>query len=239
MIDIHSHIIPNLDDGARSWDETVRMCVMAVEDGIRTIVATPHAYNGVYDVSCDQVNVSLGELKNRLRERNIPLEVFGGAEIHSRPDLSTILLKEPALTFNQNGNTFLLEFPHSVIPPHSDRLIYDLRLKNLTPVIAHPERNLHIQRDTSQLKRLVDAGAYCQITAMSLTGGFGERARACALSLLDLGYVHFVASDCHNANGRPPVLSGARQVISELQGAERAKSIFEEMPKKMIHGELN
>lgn len=238
MIDIHSHIIPGVDDGADSWEEAVAMCRLAWEDGIQVIAATPHALNGLYLSDGNFVAEQIAILKERIKKENIELEIFQGAEVYSSPDLPFILAEEPALTFNSRGRYFLLEFPHSVIPPHSEELIFQLGLRNLIPIIVHPERNLHVQGNISLLENLLRRGAFCQVTAMSFTGGFGPRARECAYQLLKRGLVHAVASDAHNQTGRPPILSKARQLIAECVGAEKAQELFELFPQKILNGAM-
>ena len=238
MIDIHSHIIPGVDDGAESWEEAVEMCRLAWTDGIKVVVATPHALNGVYLSDKDFIAGQIKELKNRISQENIGLEILQGAEVYSSPDLPLILTEEPSFTFSSNGRYFLLEFPHSVIPPYSEQLIFQLCLRNLVPIIVHPERNLHVQGNTSILERLLAQGAFCQVTAMSVTGGFGRRAQECAHSLLKKRLVHAVASDAHNMKRRQPILSKARRVIEELMGHDTAQQLFEVFPKKVLSGEI-
>ena len=238
MIDIHSHIIPNIDDGSESWDETLDMCRMAWSDGIKTIAATPHAYNGVYGHEGQDIREEMTVLKSRLKEEGIGLDVVPGAEVHSRPDLPLLLEKNKALTLNANGHYFLLEFPHNSLPPNVKQLIFELNLKQFIPVIAHPERNKMIQEDISILEGYLDQGAYCQVTAMSITGKFGDKAHACAMKLMERDWIHAVASDTHSMKGRPPLLSEAYSKVKELKGIEKAKELFETNPRKFLNGEL-
>ena len=238
MIDIHSHIIPNVDDGARSWQEALAMCRMAWKDGIQGMVATPHALNGVYLTDGNVIAEQIVLLKEKLREENIGLEIYQGAEVYCSPDLPLILTQDPSLTFNSSGRYFLLEFPHSIIPPHSEELLFQLGLRNFIPIIVHPERNLHVQSNVGLLEKLVNAGAFCQVTAMSFTGGFGTRVRDTAFQLLKKGLVHAVASDAHNPTGRPPIMSKARQVVSECLDEGKARELFEGFPRKILKGEV-
>ena len=238
MIDIHSHIIPEIDDGATSLEEALSMCRMAWEDGTKAIVATPHTLNGIYQPEGTQVADQITALQDQLREEDIGLEIFQGAEVYSCPDLPLILKEEPTLTLNGQGKYFLLEFPHSIIPPQADQLIFQLKIRNFTPIIVHPERNMYVQSNIELLARLVEYGAFSQATAMSFTGGFGSRARECAYELLRRGLVHVIASDAHNASGRPPILSRAYQLILECAGAQKARDLFETFPRKILSGEV-
>lgn len=238
MIDLHSHIIPAIDDGADSWEEAISMCRMAAEDGTQIIAATPHVFNGVYDLDSATITRQCAELRNRLRAERILLEVIQGAEVHSCVALPDLLSAEPALTLNGSGRYFLLEFPHSVLPPNVEQLIFELALKEFVPIIVHPERNLCVQDDTTLIEKLVAQGALCQVTAMSLTGRFGKRAEACVYKLLRSGCVHLVASDAHGTSKRPPVLSEARQKMLEWAGAARTRELFETFPKRILDGDL-
>lgn len=236
MIDLHSHIIPGIDDGACSWEEAVTMCRMAWEDGTKVLAATPHALNGVYHTEGSVVSGHITLLKEKLEAEGIGLDIVQGAEVYSIPELPLILCEEPMLTLASHGRYFLLEFPHTAIPPNADRLIFELQIRHFIPIIVHPERNLYFQQDPDSLERFLGQGAYCQVTAMSFTGGFGERPRQCAYDLLKRDMVHAVASDAHNMRGRPPVLSGARKAVREYAGEEKARELFETFPKKVLNG---
>ncbi len=238
MIDLHSHILPDLDDGASSWEEAVQMCSAAFQDGTRTMVATPHVFNGIYSPKSEQIEEKISELKNRLFLEGIDLEIVQGAEVHVRPDLPLLMSEDPILTFNGKGRYFLLEFPHSVIPPNADQFIFKLMTQNLIPVIAHPERNLSVQSRPEILEPLVKQGALTQVTAMSFTGGFGPQTRDVACELLRRNLVHVVASDAHNSRGRPPLLSDARKRIIDLVGFEKSRELFEVFPRKILEGAL-
>ena len=238
MIDLHSHVIPGIDDGAKSWEEAIAMCRMAQADGTELLVATPHMFNGLYQPSTSSVTKNIDLLKKRLRSERIGLEVMQGAEVHACPDLPLLLKEEPKLTLNGKSRYFLLEFPHSVIPPGADQFVFQLVIKNLIPIVAHPERNLYVQRNVKLLEHLLQHGAICQVTAMSFTGGFGPRARECAYELLRRNLVHVVASDAHNITGRPPHLSEARKAVQECVGSKRARELFETHPRKILNGEI-
>lgn len=233
MIDIHSHIIPGVDDGAASWEEAVWMCRMAKQDGINMMVATPHVFNGTHSNGHD-FKSALNQLRRRLDEEEIELEILLGAEVHCRPDLPDLLEQDITLTLNGNGRYFLLEFPHSIVPPNSDQLIFQLITKNLIPIIVHPERNTYLQGHLNLLSDFIQQGALCQITAMSLTGGFGSKAMECARELLNRNWVHIIASDAHNKRVRQPLLSKAREDVAKNFGAAKAQEFFETTPRKVL-----
>lgn len=238
MIDLHSHIIPAIDDGAQSWEEAISMCRMAWEDGIQIIAATPHVFNGVYQPDIANIVDQCAQLQNRLRSEKISIQIIPGAEVHSCINLPELLRAQPTLTMNGKGRYFLLEFPHTTLPPNAEQFIFELMLHDYVPIIAHPERNARIQDDASLLEKLVSRGALCQVTAMSLTGNFGKRAKECVYKLLRSGCVHLVASDAHGTVTRPPILSKARQQMLECVGADKTRELFEVFPKKILEGEL-
>jgi len=234
VIDIHSHIIPGVDDGAASWEEAVRMCRMAEQDGINVLVATPHVFNGMASTNGHHFEDALYQLKRKLDEEEIELEILLGAEVHCRPDLPNLLEQEISLTLNGNGRYFLLEFPHSIVPPNSDQLIFQLITKNLIPIIVHPERNMYLQSHLNLLADFIKQGALCQITAMSLTGGFGLKAMECARELLKRNLVHIIASDAHNEVARQPLLSKVREDVRKNFGFAKAHEFFETTPRKVL-----
>ena len=233
MIDIHSHIIPGVDDGAATCEEAVRMCRMAKQDGIDVLVATPHMFNGMKS-NGHRFKEALFQLKKKLVEAEIELEILLGAEVHCRPDLPDLLEQECSLTLNGNGHYFLLEFPHSIVPPNSNQLIFQLITKNLIPIIVHPERNTYLQSHLDLLANFVKQGALCQITAMSVTGDFGLKAEECAHKLLKRNLVHMIASDAHNEVTRQPLLSKARESIRKNFGFAKAQEFFETTPRKVL-----
>ena len=235
MIDLHSHIIPGVDDGARSLEEAIALCRAAWNDGTKVMVATPHVFNGVYEQKRSDIQDRFRELKEQLLSDGIALEILQGAEVYSRPDLPEVLERDPSLTLNGGSRYFLLEFPHQVIPPRADELIFRLVAKNFIPVIVHPERNFHIQDSSKLLEKFIRLGALCQVTAMSVTGGFGKRARECAHELLTEDLVHVIASDAHNIKSLPPLLSEARRYISKWLGINKAQELFETFPEKILN----
>ena len=237
MIDIHCHILPKIDDGARDLQETLEMCRMAVADGITTIVATPHQQNGVYNNTSESILGQIETLKIALKEANISLEILPGADVYI--DVNTVgkILQGKIMTINDTKRYFLLEFPAHTVPPNIEKIIDDLLLNNIIPVLTHPERILEIQENPLYVYELVSSGVLSQITAMSLTGGFGRRAKRCAKLLLQHNLVHVIASDAHSIDFRPPILSKAVRVASRLVGEERAIAMVTTIPQQIIRGE--
>lgn len=235
MIDIHCHILPGLDDGARDMEEAVAMCRVAQADGIRTIVATPHCRNGVYKNSEQTILSVLGQLEEHLKTAGVALDLRSGADIHIHPETISFLRKNPRLLLG--GRYFLLELPAQSIPPFTRDFIFEAFLAGFIPIITHPERNTILQGHFKVLEEWVKAGALVQITAMSLTGAFGSQVKECAFEMVRMGMVHLVATDAHSPRRRPPVLSKAREVLENLMGPEQAQALVKDIPEKILKGE--
>jgi len=235
MIDLHCHILPGLDDGARTMDEAVSMARIAAADGIHALVATAHITPGVYDNSPDGIVSAAAAFEARLKEEGIPLRIIPGADVRMTPEL--LEGEGRFLRINRDTPYFLFEFPHDLIPPGSDRLVGELIGRGVIPVITHPERNREFQRRPGGLKPFIRQGCRVQITAMSLTGGFGTRALQLCEAYLKEGWVDVIATDAHDTVKRPPILSLAARRAEELSGAEAARRMVRDTPSKIVKGE--
>lgn len=236
MIDLHTHILPGVDDGVRSEDDAVEFAAVAARDGIRTIVATPHCREGFYlnDRAC--VLEGVGRLRERLDREGIPVELRPGAEVHIAPDLVAKLRDGRAPSLGDNGKTLLLELSTSQYPLDLDGLIFELRLAGFQVLLAHPERIRYFQDDIRRYESAVRVGAFGQITTGSILGVFGERAESFSRELLARRLVHVIASDAHNVRGRPPVLSGAVAAAAEIVGESYARRMTTEFPEALLAG---
>lgn len=235
MIDLHTHILPGLDDGAQNLDESVKMCRIAQLDGIHTLVLSPHYRKGIFHNDQNNILPAINVLKEALYKEQIPLKLLPGVDIHLHPDLITYLNNNPRLILG--GCYVLLELPRQSIPLSLLNFLFRMRLSGYTSIITHPEQNSMIQGNPEILKELVNGGSLIQVTAMSLTGEFGEGAFESAKRLVKSGLVHSVSSDAHSTRRRPPILSRAKKVLEEIIGSERAHVIMDENPEKILHGE--
>ncbi|MBW1913247.1 MAG: tyrosine protein phosphatase [Deltaproteobacteria bacterium] len=202
MIDIHAHILPEIDDGASSLDQSLKMAGIAVEDGISTIVTTPHCLNGLYTNWRPDIISACAEFSRALEKRNIPLNILPGSEARLCPEIMDELEKGRLMTMNDAGKYLSLELPDQFIPQSVVGFINRLRDRGITPIITHPERNPVIQQHVELLYDLISAGGLSQITAGSLTGDFGGRAFRCCQQIVEQDMLHFVASDAHSAGSR-------------------------------------
>lgn len=242
MIDIHAHILPGLDDGAKTWEQSLQMARMAVEDGIKMMVATPHLFKS-RTIDMKQVNPKerilrhVDELRRKLLEEEIPLEIIPGCDFPISFESLQLLDSGQALTINDANRYLLLELPDTSLPPAIQEVCFHLQSRGITPIITHPERHLIIQEAPSKLKRLIDLGCLTQMTGNSLTGWFGRRVKKISRQLVKLGYVHLLATDAHDLKRRPPLLKQALIELSRLVGENRALAMVSDIPAKIIRGE--
>ena len=232
MVDIHCHILPELDDGARSLEEAVQMAEMAIEDGITHVVATPHA-NSEYIFDSNLVRERRNELQSRLGNR---LTIGTGCDFHlSLENLERIRSHPNKYSINQK-RYLLVEFADFAIPPAAEEALHGLQLLGLSPIITHPERNQLIRSQPQRLWRWLKQGCYVQVTAQSLLGNWGETARKQVEDWLDRNAVHFFASDAHNTTHRPLQLSKAYTLVAQRWGESLAQSLFRENPLAAFEG---
>ncbi|MBN1256642.1 MAG: capsular biosynthesis protein [Planctomycetes bacterium] len=207
MIDLHCHILPGLDDGAKTLEDAVKMARLAAQDGIKTIVATPHSFDGTFEVSLEARDAALQELQAVLDQEEIPIQLLPGSDCHISEHLLTALQESPGYTLNLAGKAFLVEWPQEVIPSGFKDFLFEAQLADLLPILTHPERHAEIQHKPELIGNLVARGLKIQVTAASLTGLFGHQARETAEFLLDQGWVDVLATDAHNPEIRTPTLS--------------------------------
>ena len=236
MIDIHAHILPAIDDGPETLSESLQMVRVAVEDGIHTIIATPHCLNGVYFNRRQDILSACAEFNRALREHQISLTVLPGSEARLGPEVMGEIENSHLMTLNDTGRYISLELPDQFIPQATASFVNLLKDRNITPVMSHPERNLAVQRNLSLLGDLVSAGALCQVTAGSLIGDFGQNIAKCCRKIIELNIAHFIASDAHSPAARPPILSKASEKLASLIGKTRAHQIMSEHPQALIEG---
>lgn len=233
MIDIHCHILPEVDDGPKSWEAAVEMCRLAAADGISHVVATPHA-NNRYIYERDY----LAELLGELRERVGPAPQFSlGCDFHlSFENLERVLEQPHTYTIGET-NYLLVELSNYSIPTQLADCFRRLGDRGLTPILTHPERNPILQQTPQRVLEYADQGCLVQVTASSLTGFWGERPEIVARWLLDRSAVHVLASDAHDTRHRVPILSEARAVAAQIVGAEYADALVDGNPGAIVKGQ--
>ena len=238
MIDIHTHILPAIDDGPTTMTESLEMCRIAVNDGIKKMIATPHVQNGMYDLDANKVLEKIHLLNQLVKQEGLDLVIFPGAEVHLSDRLldAEILKESSILTLNGGKKYILLEFPFQWVPSGTEHVIFKLRSMGFTPILPHLERNFKIQRDPSMIRHFAEMGAILQVTAQSITGDFDAAPMKCALWMLKNNLVHVIASDAHSPAGRPPILTKALKVVSDKLGEEAAKKMVLDHPGMILEG---
>ena len=236
MIDLHCHILPGIDDGSPDIEESIRMACIAYDDGISTIVATPHTMNGIFVNERDLILKETEKFQNILNTEKIDILILPGSDVHVNHNLLELINQGKAMTVNDTGKYLLLEFPHQLVPPRIPELVFELKLHGITPIFTHPERNAAIQGDLNIILRLVEQGALTQITANSLTGEFGPMAYKTSIEMLKHNLSHIIASDAHSSKIRSPKLSHAIHKASEIIVQERAETMVTTIPQAIIDG---
>src|SRR4030043_1317964 len=219
MIDIHSHLLPKLDDGAKTIEESIQMCGISYQDGIRTIVATPHILPGIYGNDRSTILTKLQELNNALTECGVrsadcgiknldnkisyhldsEFRILPGADVHFSSDLLQRCERGEIVTVNDQGRYLMVEFTFQGIPYQAEEVLFQLLTKGIIPIISHPERNMEIGQRPKRYYEMIRMGCLGQVTAMSLTGGFGSGVKGIAETLLLKRLIHMIASDAHTA----------------------------------------
>lgn len=232
MIDLHNHLLPGIDDGAPDLEASLALARIAVQDGITHLVCTPHIHPGRYDNTLASIQDAKAQFDAALKEQGIPLRVVAAAEVRFGMELM-MGVSQGAIPFLgrwQGKQVLLLEFPHGEIPFGAERLISWLLQRNIVPMIAHPERNKDLMRMPSRLKPFLELGCLLQVTAGSVAGRFGPAAEALARALLEQGVVTVLASDAHNLQHRPPMLSEGMQHAVRIVGDAMAESLVLHTP---------
>jgi protein-tyrosine phosphatase len=236
--DLHCHILPAWDDGPRTLEESLAMAARAAQAGLKTILVTPHvgkSFSSDGERAARDIPGATELLQREIDERGIPMHLVPGAEITlGAIDLPERLEREPWLTVGGQGHYALVEAPVNHWPDYGDQLLYQILLRKVTPIIAHPERYDNVQRDPTILTQMVNSGALLQITARSLLGD-ERRSQRCCVQLLEAGMVSLIASDAHAAKGVLPGETEAR--LSEIVGAATAQQILVENPRRVLAGE--
>jgi protein-tyrosine phosphatase len=236
IIDVHSHILPGLDDGPKDLDESLRMCRLYVAEGVTTVVATPHVCDRRFHVTPEAVRAGALLLSEACRYHGLDLEILPGSDVRLEPELPDSVDEEEVLTLGDNERYLLLELPLQTAPP-IEGIMEDLAARGITPILSHPERNMELMRKPERLGELVEAGFLVQITADSLFGDFGEGSRLAAEWFLKEDFVHVVASDAHSSKVRRPRLRRAERLLTSIAGGETACKLLRANPAAIIHGE--
>lgn len=236
MIDLHCHILPGIDDGAQTIDDSLDMARMAVEQGITHILCTPHHNNGKYDNLAGQVITHVADLQKELDLNNIPLTLFEGQEVRIGGDLLEQIQADDILFTDLANRYILIEFPTNDIPAYTERLFFELLEAGHTPVIVHPERNSKFIQDPNRLLPFLEMGVLTQLTAPSYVGVFGKQIERTAKQMVAHKMIFMMASDAHNINKRGFFMKKAYEAIGKDMGEEHVASM-QQMARDILNGD--
>jgi protein-tyrosine phosphatase len=232
MVDLHCHLLPGLDDGAKTIEDSLAMVEDATADRITHVVATPHA-SSAYPFDYKKVSAAAEELRAKLEGRLI---LATGCDFHLNPENLAAVRKDPRPFCINQKDYLLVEFNEFSIPPSVDQTLHELQLAGIRPIITHPERNGILRTHPERLRKWIGLGCHVQITAGSLTGVFGAGPKEQAWNWLASGQVHFVSSDAHNSGRRPLKLRFAYDAVAGQFGEEMARSLLLENPLAAFEG---
>lgn len=233
MIDLHTHILPGIDDGAKTLEIALEMARIAVADGTQVMACTPHIYPGLYMNDSAGIHAARDKLQKALDVFKIPLKLVVGADAHLVPELLEGLQSGRVPTLN-GSRYFLLEPSHHVAPPQFEHSVFQIMAAGFVPVITHPERLVWIEHHYPTFVALAQRGAWLQLTAGSIVGKFGKHARQWSERLLGDGVVHLVASDAHTTAKRSPQMSDALPAVESAVGKEEAMRLFRGRPQAIL-----
>ncbi|MDK9700324.1 MAG: hypothetical protein OEM52_09290 [bacterium] len=233
MVDLHSHIFPEIDDGSKSWEMTRNMLLQAIDEGTTAIAWTPHLLSGEQIDYFAKIATRFTEGLAKIAEWKLPIRVFSGGEIYLMPDLERFLAY-PCGSYGGLGRHILVEFPMYEYHGNYAEVIRRMTLKGFGIVLAHPERYVKLQDNEREYKRLADSGALLQINAGSIRGDFGGETQKTAKTLIKSGLAKLAASDGHNDSSRPLGMASAFRQVEKWTNRKRAEELFITAPAKIL-----
>lgn len=236
MIDIHTHLLPGIDDGSESLDVSLQMARDAVADGVTHALMTPHHMNGSYVNHASDVIKLTADFQTELNNANIPLTVFPSQEVRINGGLLSALDDGDILTTDEQGTYILIEFPSDDVPAFTMDMLFQIQQRGLVPIIVHPERNTRLMKEPQLLYDMVSRGAYAQVTASSYVGTFGKAVTAFSEDIIANGLAHLFASDAHHIPGRKYKMTAAFDKLKAAYGSDSAKQ-FDDNAKALVNGE--
>lgn len=237
MIDIHSHILPGVDDGSSGIEESIRMAELYLENGIDKVIVTPHYIEGTDSTTLDENKVVLENLKRVLKKKNLDLKLYLGNEIYVSPDTLSHITNRKAATLNETKYV-LVELPMHDIPMYMKNTIYELSLKGYIPIIAHPERNTKIQENPNILYEFIEGGALAQLNLPSIEGRYGSRPKEIGEILLAHNMIHFVGTDAHSTRTRSPKVEKSLGILKEIVDKDTSERITYLNGKALLEDKL-
>ena len=236
MIDIHSHILPGLDDGAKNMAETLGMVLQLHEAGFKTLITTPHVLEGRDFLSPTEILATTEQVRKRVTKAGIPVEILPGAENYIFPDLAKWVRAGKLLTLGNRGKYILVELPMLEIPHYTDQVFFELQVLGITPVLAHPERNIGLSDQPERILAWAKKGILFQLNLRSLSGHYGPQARQLAEIMLNSDLIHVIGSDAHRVSGSEQTYFEGLQSIQEIVGESRYQELTRLNPQTILEG---
>lgn len=226
MIDIHCHILPGIDDGAKTLEDTLIMLKSAIDEGITTIAVSPH-HNPEFNNERPLILEKVKEVREIVRVNQLPIEILPGQEVRIYGNVLEDYAAGKLLTSTDQSHYMLIEFPSNHVPKYASELFYNMILKGLQPILVHPERNTGIIENPEILYNFIEQGVLSQITASSVTGHFGKKIQKLTFDIIEHDLTHFVASDAHNVTSRAFKMKDAFDIITDEFGFATAQTFKE------------
>jgi protein-tyrosine phosphatase len=235
MVDIHCHILPDVDDGPKRIEGSLSMLRNASKAGVKIVVATPHLLEGTFEIKVAERDCLIHELQEKANGNGINVQIKAGYEYYISPKMSDQKYSLAEFTINNNGRYILLELPMHSIPIYVENVLVNLKDRGITPIIAHPERNMIISKNPNVLLNFVSKGCVAQLNAGSILGYYGKSVRETARILLQHNLVHLVASDMHSPKSLP--MPKALPAVEAQIGLDKASYMFNVVPYRIVMGE--
>ncbi|MBO0452045.1 tyrosine-protein phosphatase [Candidatus Enterococcus murrayae] len=236
MIDLHSHILPGVDDGAQTLEDSLEMAKKAISQGITHLMCTPHHNNGKYNNPADKIIRDVAALQSELDQRGLELTLLEGQEVRMTELLLTAIKREEILFTDLDDTYLLVEFPTNDIPIYAEQMFYQLLSRGQVPVIVHPERNAVFREEPNRLIPFLEMGVLTQLTAPSIVGIFGSEIQKTARRMLEHQMLFMVASDAHNLRHRTFLMKEAYEEIEKIGGREMTAAM-QQMAKDLVNGD--
>lgn len=236
MIDIHSHLLPGIDDGSENLNVSLQMARDAVADGVTHALMTPHHMNGRYVNHASDVVKLTADFQTELNNANIPLTVFPSQEVRINGGLLSALDDDDILTTDEQGTYILIEFPSDDVPAFTMDMLFQIQQRGLVTIIVHPERNTRLMKEPQLLNDMVSRGAYTQVTASSYVGTFGKAVTAFSEDIIANGLAHLFASDAHHIPGRKYNMRAAFDKLTKQYGKSMVNE-FDNNARALVNGE--
>ena len=237
MIDTHLHILPGVDDGPDTLEDTLALARALVQEGVHSAIATPHYNDEFPRRSASEIRERVMDAQQELDRQNIPLRLFAGHEVLIQPGLVEDIQTGRLATLNGSRYLLLELWPNTWIP-ETERVIFELRAAGIIPVLAHVERYQTMQKDPNRLAALIEQGVIAQLTASSFAGRFGKTACRTAETFLKKGLAHCIASDAHGLQKRPPGIREGLQCAERLAGSAVVQQMTEIWPSMLLNNTL-